>query len=351
MRLIAAACLIGGLSACSTTHLVPRIDEFGGSVTSIAARDNTPAVERSLGERVAAARLRDFAREGVRFVTPGFGDDDPGAAEQAAIAACDYVRPDVARVPQRFRTGCRLVPLNRQERPAASVFDSYVVQSAVRPQDVVQTSDVPLLKEYLAFRLREDLKAYSEAILELATSREPEALGTASAQAFDAVVKLRDAIGMAASPTGTAPPPDPRRQAARTLIPLLAEEIAETLRYRRLRQTVEFADPFVSRAAIQLSILAYEREAAVLERRADTFQAERLPDDWGSLRNLRATEAAWEALAKADDGARYRTYSEIGATHRAILESLRAPSSIERLNDANKRIFELAEAIKAFAES
>lgn len=354
MNRLVGLCLVGAsvaVFACSTSRFVPKIDTFGSTVVGIADRDRRTPAGASLATRAAAARLEDFAAAQVRFTAPGFGEGELSEADIAAIGACDYVRRDVNARPPTFREACAIVPRDPQGRVVASHFDDFAVQEAADRVVPVQAHNRPLLREFLGFGIRDDLKGYAEQLSLLATADTPEKIGAASGDAFGALLGLRDAVGAAASETGTAPPATPRVTAAKTLVPLLSREIAETLRYRRLKAIVRAADPVVQRAAVQLSILAYEAEAGELERIAAAFQAERMPDDWGSLRNLRATEAAWERLARADETAAFRAYVGIGEAHHAILESLSAPSSFERLDEANRRIFQLADALKAFAES
>ncbi|MEM6824992.1 MAG: hypothetical protein AAF566_07765 [Pseudomonadota bacterium] len=335
--------------------MTPRVAEFGATVERITSADQGNAAFKTLGPRVADARLRDFNREGVRFVTPGVGDDPITESEETAITSCEYVRPDLPtnknRYSERFRSGCALIPLRvSDEAVVASVFDGFEAQSRVGPENVVQTQNTTLLREFLGFELRRELNEYAIALKALSMSDLPSEIGTASSGAFDAVLGLRDAVGIAADETDTPPPPSNDRVAAQKLVPRLANELAEAARFKRLRDTVQFADPFVQRAALQLTILTYEMEAAKLEGAYRRFENERAPDDWGSLRNLKATEASWTALAKADDAARFRVYADIANTHAAILQSLRNPASLAQLSDANTRIFDLIEAARPLIE-
>ncbi len=329
----AALCLAG----CSTGHLTPDIATFGKTVQEIGTRDANSPAGKSLAGRVAAARRADFAAANVLY---GTSNRD----------ACQYNRPELAIAAERFDEACALVPLKLvDDEPvaAASEYDPASVQAAA--QVVIPAGDVALLREQLGYGIRTDLVAYSQALAALAESQDPAAIGTAAGNAFDAITGLQDAVSAAASPTKTAAPSGPARKPARTFVATLAREIAETLRYQRLKSVVDAADPYVTTAAVQLSILTYEGERASLEGQAATMMSAVDDSNVGSEADLARIEAAHAAMADADGKAAFRRYAEIGRTHRAIRDALDGPADIARLSEANKRIVALATAFKELA--
>ncbi|MEM6579274.1 MAG: hypothetical protein AAF678_12360, partial [Pseudomonadota bacterium] len=134
------------------------------------------------------------------------------------------------------------------------------------------------------------------------------------------------------------------------LLTRLTTEVAETARYRRLRSLVNYADPFVQKAAVQLGQLAFIGEKSDLQPLSDQFQEQLNSFDATGVGGLARVEKAYADLAKADAKASFRIYSDIGLTHRAIQKSLNDAASIEELTEANKRIFALAEAVKAVVD-
>lgn len=327
------------VAGCSTGYIAPDIAKFGQTVEAVGARDAATPAGRTLAARVAAARRSDFARHGVQY---GTSDRD----------ACEYNRPDVSVAAQPFGEACTLVPfalVNNELVVAASEFDPMAVQAAAKV--VIPAQDGTLLREQLGFGIREDLVAYGTALIGLAKSDDPAAIGTAAGQAFDAVVGLQDAVGAAQSETGEAPPPSPVRKPARTFFTTFAREVAETLRYRRLRAIVEAADPFVTTASVQLAILTFGKEEPALVSQSSRLMAAIDSETAGSEANLAEIESAHTAMSDADAKAAFRGYAEIGRTHRAIREALDAPADLDRLSEANRRIIALAEAFKDLAEA
>jgi hypothetical protein len=324
-------------AACSTGHLTPDIGKFGETVGAIGTRDANSAAGRSLPDRVSSARRADFAAAGVQY---GTSDRD----------ACEYNRPDVAIAAQRFDEACALVPLklvNNEPVTAASEYDPVSVQAAAK--HIVKARNIPLLREQLGYGIRTDLIAYSQALTALAKSDDPAAIGTAAGNAFDAITGLQDAASAAASATGQPVPAGSARKPARTLVSTLSREVAETLRYKRLKSVVESADPYVTVAAVQLSILTFEGEKASLEGQSARMM-EAIDDlSAGSEANLAEIEASYAAMADADSRAAFRGYAEIGRTHRAIRAALNGPADIKRLSEANKRIVALAVAFQDLA--
>jgi hypothetical protein len=327
------------LGACSTSHLTPDIASYGKTVEAIIAEDAKTPAARSLPARIAAQRRQDFAAHRVVY---GFSDRE----------ACAYDRPDVAADGSAFAEACSLVPrilVGDDLRVAASEYDSGEAQAAA--DVVIDAGDIALLREQLSYGIREDLVAYGKALADLAGTTDPVATGVAVGKAFDAIAGLKDSLSAASSETGQPEPPSAVRQPARTLATTLVGEIAETLRYRRLKSVVEAADPFIQQASVQLAVLAFGSEGADLEAQSATMTdaiANQVP---GSATSLAEAEAAYAALSSADAKAAYGRYAGIGRAHRTIREALDAPADLDRLRDANKRIFALAEAFKAVAEA
>ncbi len=334
-----AAAALPLLGACSTGHLTPDITNYGKTVEAIVAEDVKTPAARSLPDRIAAQRRIDFAASRVIY----------GSSDREA---CSYDRPDVAADAPAFRDSCTLVPrilVGDDLQVAASEYDPAAAQAAA--DVVINAGDDALLREQLGYGVREDLVAYGKALAELASTTDPAATGVAVGQAFDAITGLKDSLSAAASETGQPAPPSAIRQPARTLVSTLVGEIAETLRYRRLKSVVQSADPFIQQASVQLAILAFRGEGAALEAKAARMTDALAEQEPGSAASLAEVEAAHAALATADGKAAFGRYAEIGRAHRAIREALEAPADLDRLRAANQRIIALAEAFKAVAEA
>lgn len=321
------------LVGCSTSYLMPDIGAFGSAVANIVDADKASPSANSLPGRVAAARRSDFAAARVLY-------------SQSNEAVCSYNEP--ALRPQPFSTGCVLVPMwldpsSDELVIAASQYDTLLQQVSAR--HVIPAGNQELLKELLAFRLRDDLLSYATQLQSLAQATEPADISTSLGVAFDAISKLGDEISRAEVVTGTEH--SDRRATRKTLATTLASEVLETWRYNLLKSLVHEADQNVQAAATQLAILTYRTEQTGLRKKKDEFEASSLNQVPGSASSLKKIEDRHVALAKADQKASFRRYAAIGQTHGAIVQALNAPADLERLAAANKRIVALAEAIKA----
>ncbi len=338
-KLIILGALGIGLAGCSTAPIVPDINSFGQAVTGITSADAKTAKAKSLPKRVADARREDFAAEKVLYSL-----SDP--------ILCSYSDQQLNLVRQKFSDQCKLVPMKLRGDElivVASEYDSFAAQEAAA--HVVAARNEALLKEHLGHGIRADLLAYSKALSELATTKEPAKLGASTGAAFDALTGLKDTVSAAAKSDGKSAPASSLRAPSKSLLTLAATEIAEAMRYRRLRSLVEFADPFVQEASVQLSVLTYGGERAGFETKSTALSNAIGDADVSSANDLKTVEEAHKALLDADDKARFRVYSQIGNAHSAILAALKAPQDYDRLSDANARIIALAEAIKNFAEA
>ena len=319
------------LMACSTNTITPDIAEFGDAVETVTKKDSQAAKKRGLPKRVAAARRADLAAANAVYTA-----SDP--------EACSYTYPSLAIAPPRFSEVCRLVPKNAQGQTVATLFDPIAVQEAA---DVVApTQNKPLAREFLALKITEELERYAAGLVDLSDSELPEEIGKSTSKAFDATTKLIDTVRAMAEVDGK---PSPKRKEIGKFLTLGIREVAEAARYRRLKAIVDYADPFVQRAAVQLATLSFQREKAKLGPLADEFQEGLNDFDGGTQAGLARIEGAYATLAKADKSAHFRIYSDIGLGHRAIVESLGTKASIVQLAKANKRIVELAKAVKALA--
>ena len=322
--------LIGILvMGCSTKNITPDIAEFGDAVETVTNRDNQVAKKDGLPKKVAAARRADLAAAGAVYTA-----SDP--------EACAYVQPQLKIAPPRFSEVCRLVPKDVNGQVVATIFDPMPKQEAA--DRIAPPQNETLAKEYLALKITEDLEQYAAGLIELSDSELPEEIGKSTSKAFGAATGLIDRVRTFAEIDKD---PSPKRREIGNLLTIAAREAAETARYRRLRAIVEYADPFVQKATVQLATLAFQKEKGKLEPLAFEFQEGLNDFDGGTEAGLARIEQAYAKLTKADKSAHFRIYSDIGLGHRAIVESMSTKASIVELARANERIVALAEAVKA----
>ena len=335
---VAAGAVIVVLAGCSTAPVVPDVALFGETVTKIGEADAKSAAAKSLPSRVAAARRADFAANDVFYQTSDRAD-------------CNYTDERLVLVAGRFSERCKLVPVmlvGDDVIVAASQYDSFADQEAAGR--VVGAGNQTLLSEHLGYGIRSDLIAYSKALSELATTDDPAKLGASTGAAFDALTGLKDTVSAAASKDGKAAPASDLRAPSKTFFSVLATEVAETMRYRRLRAIVEYADPFVQQSAVQLSVLTFESERAAIDPKAEALLRAVDDTEAGNPASLKAAEDARAEMIDIDEKAKFGRYAGIGRAHAAILAALNEPADFDRLADANTRIVALAEAIRDFAE-
>lgn len=316
------------LMGCSTAKVTPDIATFGGSVEIIAKNDRKAARYRGLPDRVAAARRADLAAANAVYTVTN-------------SEACSYTYPSLTVAPPRFKTACRLVPKNAQGQVIATEFNSIAKQEAA--DIVVPTRNRAVLREHLTLKIVRDLEQYAAALKVLADSNLPGDIGRSTSKAVGAAAGLSDTVRQVAAVQGTSAP---SRQVLGSLLSIGAREAAEAARYRRLRKIVEYADPFVQKATVQLATMAYQREKGRLDPLATEFQEGLNDFDGGTEAGLARIEKAYSDLAEADRTARFRTYSNIGLGHRAIVQSLSKQASIKELTRANDRIDELSKSVK-----
>ncbi len=321
------------LMGCSTNKVTPDIAAFGGAVETIAKKDRKAARKRGLPERVAAARRVDLAAVNAVYTT-----NNP--------EACSYTYPSLATAPPRFKAACKLVPKNEKGQVVATMFDPLAKQEAA--DIVAPTRNKALLREHLTLKIVRDLEQYASGLKTLAESTLPGEIGKSTSKAFSAAAGLSDTVRAVAAAEGTAAP---KRTVVGSLLSIGARETAEAARYRRLRNIVEYADPFVQKATVQLATLTFQREKGALGPLADEFQEGLSDFDGGTEAGLARIDKAYAALADADKSAHFRIYSDIGLGHRAIVESLSTRASIKELTRANDRIDELSKAVKALASN
>lgn len=320
------------LMGCSTNNITPDIAEFGDAIETVTKQDNQAAKKSGLPKKVAAARRADLAAAGAVYTT-----SDP--------EACAYVQPQLRIAPPRFNEACRLIPRDVNGQVVATIFDPMPVQEAA--DRVAPTRNEALARKYLALRITEDLELYAAGLIELSDSELPEDIGKSTSKAFGAATGLIDRVRAFAEIDKD---PSPKRKEIGNLLSIAAREAAETARYRRLRAIVDYADPFVQKATVQLATLAFQEEKGALEPLAGELQEGLNDFDGGTPAGLARIEQAYANLTKADKSAHFRIYSDIGLGHRAIVESMSPKASIIELARANERIVALAEAVKALAE-
>ena len=329
-----------GVAGCSTAPVVPDVANFGKTVSAIGSADAKSPQAKSLPGRVAAARRADFAANNVIYAL-----SDP--------SLCAYTGQQLNLTNVSFAEQCQLVPTTLDAGGetviAASEYDSFEAQEAAGV--VIPASNETLLQEHLGHGIRRDLIDYANALNELATTNEPAKLGTSVGSAFNALTGLRDTVSAAARSDGKPAPASQLRAPAKSLFSLVATEVAETMRYRRLKALVEYADPFVQEASVQLTVLTYREVGLGFEQQSDTLANLIFEVDPGNSAGLEQIETAHAALLSADEKAKFRAYSGIGNAHAAIRAALNAPQDLSRIADANARIVDLAEALKTFAEA
>ena len=334
-----AVCILLVISAttfagCSTSKMTPDIETFGTTVKTIIGKDKSDSVKNKLQERVDTARLEDFARAGVLY-----------RVAESSEAACSYNEP--ALRPSSFADSCKLEPVlfdqqTSQQIIVSSQYDSLDIQS--QSDRVIPAGNQKLLKELLADRLKSDLLDYAGQIKALATATEPNDVATAAGNALDAVHALGDEIDRTAPVTGSEA--SKRRTANRNLLVTLTSEALEVWRYNLLKKILMASDEDISRAAMQLAILSFEKEKTDLEKDKDVFQAALLDQSLGSRQSLESVQVAFARLAEADSNASFRRYADIATTHNAIIEALMSPMDLTQLAATNKRIVELSKAIR-----
>jgi len=325
------------LAGCTAAPTIPPISEFSDTMSGIVKRG---AASASFADSVAKARRADFAAAGVVY-------------SLSDRSVCDFTQPSVIVEVPNYKDGCRLEPLildqvTDEPVPAASVFDTAQVQIAALEKggQVVQTSDEPLLKKYLAALLRDDLLAYATQLKALAESKLPSELNSSVSVAFDSVANLKDTIDSAVSANG-ASKPSANRAPTRDLLALLATELAEAKRYSLLKKIIKSTDPTIKKAAVQLGILSFEQSKEELESFGDQLVAAVNRNVETSEGNLKSIEDAYSSAVNADSKAEFRRFVEIAQAHGAILAALEAPRDLEALAAATDRIKTLSDAVKA----
>ncbi|MEM6579065.1 MAG: hypothetical protein AAF678_11280, partial [Pseudomonadota bacterium] len=219
-------------TGCSTATVSPDVLQFGKSVENIAKRDAAAASKRKLSERVAEAKRQDLAGAGAVYTS-------------SDAEACAYVQPALQVAPPRFRDACKLVPKNERGEIVATIFDPVEVQAAANI--IAPARNKAVAQEFLALEITKALQQYASGLQELSTSSLPEELGQSTSKAYSAATDLIDSVQDLAKVNGEA---SPKRKEIGSLLTRLTTEVAETARYRMLRRLVNFAVPFVQKAAV-----------------------------------------------------------------------------------------------------
>lgn len=330
----------GLLAGCSTARLTPEIASFAG------------AVERSSAEVVERYRTEGIAQK--------FSDE----YDRAVVARGAILQPDGCAGPIGFSAELddpALVDFSRHCGLVARILDPAtgdIVDVAITAADGQEG-----ITGENARRLALALGSYAAAIRKLAESDAPKQLGASFAAAAGSVNAL---IGEAAKlePGGGLDADTVRAmQSGTDLFGTLITEAFEARRYRLLQQIVTRADrsvALVSRALAGWFWLREEPGLAELYAALDDAALEQgfavagvgaggdPADAVAATAELRRRHAA---LAAAETDARWRVFLEIAVAHRAILDSLDQPLSLEELGAANQRIIDLVRKTDAFVKA
>lgn len=321
-----AAVLIG-LGACSSDPVRPLMEDFAGSVS----RAGTTA-ERAFDDRQLDAGLAELRRSVL--------------AQQSSLYAleerCQPLEPtavEFSQAPPDFEEVCRLAP---------KVFDPQT--SEIRPASDALPEGDPRVEAANARRLVRGLKDYAEALQTILTTDTRAETAAAAVAALDAVGDLTESAAPRAGDEGLAA--RVFSQTGRDLVGRASSEILEAYRYRLLKSVVTEADPAVQTAA-RIVAVWFNREFDRAEVAAAYGRLQSATDTGtpGNAGDLARVEEAYEAARRAEESAGWRVFWQIGVTHAAIVDSFGRSGSQDALNDANSRIFDLAQAVKAFAET
>lgn len=241
---------------------------------------------------------------------------------------------DFRAPPPDFDEVCRIAP-KRLDPATAQLADASITLPEGDPR--VEAAN--------ARRLMRGLEDYAEALESILTADTRSKTAGAAASALDALGDLFEAGGDRGDRPGIT------TREGQGLVARVTDEVLETYRYRQLRRVVTEADPAVQEAA-RIVAVWYNREIdrgrvgaayAALETAID----EAVPGDPAGLARV---EAAYETARRTEEAAGWRVFWNIGVAHAAIAKSLGRPGNMDALKDANTRIFDLADSVKAFAE-
>ncbi len=308
------------LSACSVAPVRPYIEQFGQSVTSANSKIEQDFEADDLDSQIEMALRKQLAsKEGLY-----------------ELGACNPLEPlaDFDNGPMKFEANCPKQPV---------VFDPNTGELVAT--DVGLAEDDPILQERNARKLSRALNSYAEALSDLVAANSKSETAAAASSALSAVGDFVDEASENK---------DPRRlfsKEGETLVSGLTNEALETYRYGLLKDVVTQADPWVQNAAA--GVAAWLNSSADNERVTAAYEVLNEAVDAaqpGSAEDLESIDQAYEAAKKVEESASWRVYWEIGAAHKAIVESFEKPRDFDRLKDANERILDLVEAAKAFSE-
>ncbi|SNY46378.1 hypothetical protein SAMN06297129_0948 [Pseudooceanicola antarcticus] len=325
------------LMGCSTSGVAPKITDFAKATSEAAKAGEAPGS----GLSVTEAELRDARRRTLvahQAIYLGF---EGSKCELTAIAAQWDFKP--------LSETCKLEPVildNGRETIVATPFDTPEAQNAAERILPALERDQPLRRRYAASLLLKELGTYAAALGSLATSDAPETVATEVSASIGSLSDLHAAIAALDKARGKPAPAQPAYKTLGKLLQNLTAEALETRRYALLKSLVEANNDTVRLASIQLALIS--AETAKLSDLDKALEDLSYREDFGSLTWMKDVEAAHAALIAADAKADYRAYSDIGAAHVAILESLRAPASAEQLLEANKRIQSLVSSVENY---
>ncbi|GAA6165153.1 hypothetical protein NBRC116590_28570 [Pelagimonas sp. KU-00592-HH] len=317
------------VAACSAASVTPDIEKFSDAVAAAIVAENKNFDEVTFGKKVAKARRLDLVAVGAAY-------------HSSDAEACLHKQPALRVVQKDFAKVCRMIAKDAKGRKVATVYDTAKVQETAAY--IAPATDKKTAQAFHANGIRNDLDAYAKALKAMAESNNAADLQTSAAEAIGAAGGLVDAVRASEKFTGEGGSAK-KLSAVSEVVGLVAKELAEAAKYRKIRSVVKSADPFVRRASVQLALIAYESEKEGLETTAALLTTALEDFDAGTEAGLAAIEKAHKDIVEADEKARYRIYSDIGRTHAAILKSLTNGGSLEDFQEAQSRIVALLEAV------
>jgi hypothetical protein len=334
------------MAGCSTEYVQPQIETFAQSVDASTAT----ALQRYAAEGIALRYREEYHRE---MANRSLASNQPvlvyqfdkGGCDRAISLAVSLEDPALAD----FANHCRLVIIEFD--PVSNTYRS------VDPLEIRPPDDQEGVRGENARRVAEALRGYANALAELAAADTPQAVGASFGMAALAVQNL-GAEARKLKGGENLPPPDARFGAGSALVQTVLTEVLEAKRYRLLKLLVTEADRTVEISARSLAAWYQEQSAEEIRAAYGTLHEAvtaaqeaviaQSPDRAGLLAAVRE---AYEAVEVVETNAPWRVFLGIAEGHRAILQSLNAPASLEQLAAANQRIARLVDQTHSFVES
>lgn len=334
-------------TACSTTPILPAIDEFAESVKIAGEAGSGSFKATELKQRVDATLRLNMLSVGAFY---GVDDDSVGQ--------------------------CILfTPLSLDPGDEVAEFDDYCAISAYKRTNGTIDKYVPILPAYIpdenpnarlpnaaelataefnASLSLDALARYVKALGELAKADSPQKVAKA---ASDAVTSVGNAVSTAAKLARS--PLTPKNAelipATSSLVGKLLGEVLEAQRYSTIASIVLTSDETVTTLSRNIANWFWLSERKELIKTNTLFRSavdlSVVEQDDATDSILLQVETTRDAARAAQDNAVWRTFWNVAVAHRAIADSLKSDSAPEQLAAANTRIQALVDAVRNFTKA